>query len=120
MATASRTQPATVIPLKRGNSLILGCTAIGDNGLPLPLASYTITAQARQGEQLVDNLVVEVIDAEAGTFELRAPGDSTTPAWPLGAVDMDIVYAQNLPGGQRLVRSTETFSVVVSRNVTQS
>lgn len=120
MATVSRAQPAMIIPLKRGNSLILGCTATGDNGLPLPLAAYTITAQARQGEQLVANLVVEVINAPAGTFELRAPGDSTTAAWPLGTVDVDIVYTQALSGGQRLVQSTETFCIAVARGVTQS
>lgn len=119
MATQSRTPPV-VIPIKRGDSLILGCRATGDNGVPLPLAAYTVTAQARQGEQLVATLVVQVVDASAGTFELRAPGDSTTASWPLGAVDVDIRYEQTLAGGQRLVRSTESFVINVARGVTQA
>lgn len=106
------------IDIKRGNSLILSCTATGDDGQPLSLLDYTITAQARQGEQLVADLVVELIDANAGTYELRPPGDSTTAAWPIGGVDVDIVYAQTRPGGQRLVVSTDTFCIAVARGVT--
>ncbi len=107
------------IDVKRGDSLVLGCTATGEDGLPIDLATITVRAQARHRGALVADLAVQVLQASAGTYELTAPGDTTTAAWPVGAVDVDIEYAQPASGGRRNVRSTQTFVLHVLPDVTQ-
>ena len=107
------------IPLKRGDSFVLGCTAANAAGQPIDLTVYTVTAQARLADALVANLVVTFVERSQGTFELRAPGDSTTDSWPVGPVEVDIQYQTAGAGGTQLVRSTETFVVDVKKGVTQ-
>ncbi len=107
------------IPHKRGDSFVLGCQAADAQGQPVDLSAYTIAAQVRRNGQLVADLTVEFVDRIAGAYELRAPGDSTTPAWPVGTLEVDVEYRMSGTGGAINVRSTDTFWIEVSADVTQ-
>jgi hypothetical protein len=111
--------PVVRIPLKQGDSFILGCSAADEQGQPLDLTDYAVTSQARQAGRLVADLVVEFVNRPLGEFEIRAPGDSTTPSWPVGPVEVDIQYQKPGLPGLLSVSSTETFVVDVQKGVTQ-
>lgn len=104
--------------LKQGNSFVLGCMATDEAGLPLDLTSMVVRSQVRKGPQLVADLLYVPVEAQLGRYELRAPGDSTTNAWPVGSLEMDIQYASVRPDGVRLVKSTETVRLLFERGVT--
>jgi hypothetical protein len=118
MATASL-YGMEKLDIKRGASLVLGCTARAEDGQAADLTGCTVTAQARKAGQLVAELMVQMLDAPQGTYELAAPGDTTTAGWPVGAVEVDILYAWPPASGRRSVLLTETFVINVKPNVSE-
>lgn len=119
MTTVQRKSSSAVFAIKRGNSLVLGCSARRADGAPFDLTGCTVAAHARRGGQLVAVLVVDFVDAVNGQFELSAPGDTTTADWPLGVVDVDIAYVHPTSTSRRVVQSTDTFFIHVLPTVTE-
>jgi hypothetical protein len=112
--------PPEQIRIKRGDTVRLGCTVFDEANLPADLSLVEVQAQVRQEAEaadLVAQMRVEWVDRAQGRFELWAPGDSTTAGWPLGNLRIDVQYSQSA-GALNIVRSTETFYLLVVRDVT--
>jgi hypothetical protein len=113
--------PPERLVFKRGDTVMLGCTALTDGGVGADLTLVTVAAQVwpeKEGQPKVADLVVEWVDREHGAYELWAPGDSLATDWPTGNLRVDVQYSQPL-GARTLRRSTETFYIYIERNVTR-
>ncbi|HWO99761.1 MAG TPA: hypothetical protein VNL74_03955 [Methylococcus sp.] len=102
------------LELKRGDSLVLDCTARESvRGPAIDLSGWTIRSQIRdRRDALLADLSAAILDAAAGSFRLTGPATST---WAPGSYRMDIEYTD--PGGR--VVSTETLEVRVIEDVTR-
>lgn len=118
MHTHNLQRPPVQIPFKRGDVVMLGCTALDETGAPVDLTGYQVAAEVRTNAGvLVVTMVVEFVERTAGTFELWAPADGRSTAWPLGNLEIDVQYTP--PGGDRpVVRSSETFYLQLVKDVT--
>ena len=84
-------QPS-VIELKRGDTLDLGCTVQAE-GVPLDITGWQIDCWVRApGGRLVHRFAVEVTDPAQGEYSMAASSAETT-AWPPGKLTADIRYA---------------------------
>lgn len=103
---------AKVLEFKVGNTVILGCTALDEAGLPVDLTGVTVESQARSmSGALICEMTFSPINPTIGTYELIAPDEAPFVADPeTGSSDykVDIRYS-TMSGLQPLVRSTETF-----------
>lgn len=107
---------AQVLEFKRGDTVMLGCAAIGEDNLPVNLSTTTITAQIRDGEDtLICNMDVEPVNLAIGTFELWAPEDAPFVA---GDHTIDVQYVSTA-SGRPITRSTETFYIRIVQDVTR-
>lgn len=107
---------AQVLEFKRGDTVMLGCTAIGEDNLPVNLSTTTITAQIRDGEDaLICDMDVVPVNLAIGTFELWAP-DATN--FVPGDHTIDVQYVMTVTG-RPITRSTETFYVRIIQDVTR-
>jgi hypothetical protein len=112
-------RPPAVIPFKRGDVVMLGCTAYDDAGAPANLNQYQVAAEVRTpAGTLVAAMAVEWVDRAAGTFELWAPGDGRATSWPLGNLEIDVQYTATTGGARPMVRSSETFYLQIQKDVT--
>jgi hypothetical protein len=102
------------VQLKRGDTLIMNVTATSDTGSVADLTGWTVRAQLRQGNTLVDTLVYTAVDLPNGRFTLKN-GAAGTTGYPVSTLVCDIEYTD--PSG--VVASTETFGVQVLADVTQ-
>lgn len=104
----------TLPPLKRGDSLQLGCLAKDSDGQPDDLSGVTLRAQARSAMsgQLVAELVIGKADQSThpGEFSISA---ISTDAWPISMLLIDI----ELRVGVAVV-SSETMRLTVLEDVT--
>jgi len=99
---------------------MLGCQAYTETGAPAPLTGITVSAQVwpkKEGSAKVADLEVVFLDQSAGSFELWAPGDSCATNWPVGELAVDVQYSQTV-GERQIVRSTETFYILIERDIT--
>jgi hypothetical protein len=114
--------PPERIVVKRGDAVMLGCTAFDETGAGADLSLVTVKSQVwpeKDGQPMVAEMVVEWVDRPNGAFELWAPGDGLATDWPTGNLRIDIQYSQPQPGARVLRRSTETFYIYIERDVTQ-
>lgn len=97
---------------KRGDTLLL--TAIYKvDGVATSVSAIDIASQIRTNRgTLVATMSVTKLPA-TGQFTL-SPVDPNTSAWPLGALQCDIEFSE---GGN--IRSTETFTLVVTQEITK-
>lgn len=105
------------IDFKRGDTVVIGCSAKDDMGAAMDLTNIEVKAQVRNPEKnmvLVSDFDVEWVNRTQGTFELWAD-DSTN--WPVGELHMDIEY--KIPGTRELIRSTETIKLNMLEDVTR-
>ena len=98
------------ITIKRGDTFAVQGTVsgLGANGL----TNWTIKSQVRMGRSLVCNLVVTIINAITGIYQLTY---TNTAAWPTTILQADIKYTTDT--GQ--VISTETFEIECKAGVTE-
>jgi hypothetical protein len=105
----------TTIQIKRGDTLRLPCRAWAAEGVPQPLAGWSIRSQVRYPSgALAAALEVVITDEDNGFYDLIARPE-VTDLWKLGAARMDIEYTT--PAGD--VSSTETFRLSVKRDETR-
>lgn len=106
------TLPATIAPIKRGDSFYLACV-YKQNNVATDVDQYTIRAQVRDSS---DNLVQELIVQKAnqttnpGVFVLSA---GIISDWPIDLLRCDIQFSE-----EQTVRSTQTFMIPVEEDVT--
>lgn len=101
------------IAFKRGGDFLLNC-ALVDNGLPVPITGWQVDCWLRGKDgKLVQRLVFDLVNADAGQYRLTAPPVQTS-IWPVGDLDGDIRY---LDGAGRVMH-TATFSVDVLPAIT--
>lgn len=107
------------IDFKRGDSVVIGCSAKNDAGVAMDLTGVQVRAQVRVPDtgSLVATFDVEWINRAQGTFELWAQDSTPSSAWPLGELHMDIEY--EIPGPRTLVRSTETIKLNILEDMTK-
>jgi hypothetical protein len=109
---------------KRGDSMMLGCVALDELDAPVDLSAVQVAAQVRDAAgKLVATLVVDPVDLVLGSYELWAPGEGYTDAWPLGDLYVDVQYTQpagGAPGARPLRRSSETFYIAITRDETRT
>lgn len=106
--------------VKRGDTLVLGCAAQDAAGLPVDLAGITIRAQLRtERGALLSDLVVDLVNAAQGTYELSLPGTGRLNA-PAGVYLVDVEYSALVGAGPReMARSTRTLRLGVVAGVTE-
>ncbi|PTX39405.1 hypothetical protein IQ03_04976 [Gemmobacter caeni] len=98
--------------IKRGDSLSLGCIYADALGRPKSLTGITVTSALRGPDGVTRALIVTVLDAAAGQFEITlAPAQ--TAALPLGAHAWDMKFAV----GGRVYR-TLTDTIHIDQEVT--
>lgn len=95
----------TIIPLKRGDTLVL------DANLAMDITGWQIRCQVRFGV-FVRELTATVQDSAAGKYRLEYIG--STADWPVRELLSDIEYT--LPNGQ--IVSTETFAIQIIEDIT--
>lgn len=101
------------IDLIRGDDLLIRGKVM-DDGRTADLAGETWRSQIRSDRgQLIATLVVRVIDAADGTFELSAPAGETQ-YWPTGRHQADIEFTR---GARRA--SSPAYSINVLPDVTR-
>lgn len=83
-----------------------------DTGSPVDLTDWSIRAQIRQGDTLIFNLTVTVVDAENGLFRLSATA-AQTDLWAAGSHSCDVEFTDDSSN----VFSTETFNVVILEDI---
>ncbi len=102
------------LPLKRGDTLNINCSVVGEDNLPMDLTGYTISCHVRaEFGKLVQKLTIIETDLPEGEYTLWTDAEKTA-LWPLGLLYSDIEYI--MPGGR--VVSTETFHVRVFKDWT--
>lgn len=107
------------IDFKRGDTIVIGCSAKDDAGAAMNLTGIEVKAQVRVPDTgvLVADFDVEWVNRAGGTFELWGSESKPSSQWPLGELHMDIEYA--LPGTRNLVRSTETIILYILADITK-
>lgn len=107
---------AKVFEFKVGDTVILGCTAKGSDGNPYSLSGVSINSQVRdQDGVLICSMIVSVVNAAIGTFEIRAPADAP---FVTGDFKIDVQYGIPSSSGE-VIRSTETFYLRMIEDVTK-
>lgn len=107
------------ITIKRGDTFRLRVQAQDVAGDGVSLAGIAIAAQVRTADgALIDALVVDVTESLDGRFELIATGNSTTEAWPVGQLRIDVQYEQ-ADGPLTIRRSSNTIRLSCIEDVTQ-
>lgn len=104
--------PATLQPIKRGDSFSLACEYKQD-GVGTSVELYTIRAQVRDSsDNLVQELTVQKADqtTHPGVFVLLA---GIISSWPIDLLRCDIQFSE-----EQTVRSTQTFMIPVEEDVT--
>lgn len=105
-----------VIEFKLRDTVMLGCMALGEDGLGVDLTSVDVAAQVRDAEgALTCDMEVEPVVLADGTYELWAPADTV---WAVGDFSIDVQYTDTA-GPRALVRSSETFYIRMIQDVTQ-
>lgn len=99
------------LPFKRGDSFILD-GAVSENSAAIDITGWSIKAQVRYADQLVEELACTVVSAAAGTYRVASAGTQT---WPVGTLQADVQYTTD--SGQ--IVSTETFLITCSADVTR-
>lgn len=97
--------------IKRGNTFILQCQVLED-GEPRDCTGWTVASQIRFGCDFVVDLVFNWIDQTEGTFQLYY---EDTTAWPVGNLQMDILYTTE---NDQLI-STENLTITCIAQVTR-
>lgn len=105
---------------KQGDTFVVTCTWTDSTGAAIPLTGYTVTSQVKvlKYNTFADNLTVAVVNEANGIFTLTASATATT-SWPVtagqyGRMFCDVQFSK---GG--IVTSTETFEIIVLREITQ-
>lgn len=104
---------ACFIAFKRGGDFLLNC-ALVHNGLAVPITGWQVDCWLRGKDgKLVQRLVFDLVNADAGQYRLTAPSTQTA-LWPVGELDGDIRY---LDASGRVMH-TATFTVQVLATIT--
>lgn len=112
---SANAKKAQVLEFKRGDTVMLGCTATGETGTAVNLTGVTVAAQLRDSEgNLICDMEFEPVSLALGTFELWVPS-GTEPV--VGDHKIDIQYTDT-SGTRPLVRSSETFYIRIIGDVT--
>jgi len=83
-----------------------------DTGSPVDITDWSVRAQIRQGDTLIFNLTVTVVDAANGLFRLSATA-AQTDTWSAGSHSCDVEFTDDSSN----VFSTETFNVVILEDI---
>lgn len=102
------------IHCKPGDDFDLRVSEANADGSIPDLTGWTIAAQIRQADDtLIAALTFDGSDLSNGIYYLRASRAATT-SWPVGVALCDLQYTS--PADK--VRSTETFRVVIGKEIT--
>lgn len=97
---------------KRGDTLALSSQLMID-GDPVAIGGWSIRSHVRDAsDRLIEALTPTVASSGSGIFAVKSSG---TANWPLGVLFMDIQLTD--AGG--FVRSTETLTINVTKDITQ-
>jgi len=102
----------SIASFKRGDTFSLVCT-YKDNGVASSVTSIDIDSQIRttRGELICDLVVTKL--ADVGKFTLTATATESA-TWSVGLLQCDIQFSES-----GIVRSTETFNIVVVDEITK-
>lgn len=99
------------ISVKQYDTLAISCEYLDDEGMPLSIANIAIHADMQSmAGVVVDRLSVDIIDIEAGRFELLPTVQKFEP----GTYKIDVLFEGM--SGHRV--SSETFMLTISPAVT--
>lgn len=108
---------ALVFDHKRGDSFeLVGQLLESATGPAVNLAGVTLAAQIRDGEAVIADLLVEVVDAADGRYRLAADY-TAAETWPVKTLALDVQFT--FPGPPALRRSSETVVVRVVKDITR-
>ncbi len=107
---------------KRGASFRVGLVLLEDDGeTPVDLTGKTVTSHIRLARDSdaspVDELVVTVIDASAGSVEITR-GATDTALWPIGVLQWDTRVVDDVDADE--VDISETIELTIDSEVTRS
>ena len=98
----------STLTLKQGSTLELAGSYV-QNGTPIDLSGWQVQSWVRApGGAVLHQFEVEVTDAPAGQYRLRAT-PAQTATWPTPAVTLDIRYTA--PGGDVFYTPTVTLGI---------
>ena len=100
------------IKFKRGDTFNLTCTYKVD-GSPVSVQSFDIDSQIRTRRGALVATLVDEKTQSTGVFNL-SPVNANTSDWPVDVLQCDIQISEN-----GVIRSTDTFSIVVAEEVTR-
>jgi hypothetical protein len=102
----------SITNFKRGDTFSLACIYKVDN-VATSVSAYDIDSQVRDSQgNLIQTLTVTKLP-ETGSFTLTADAEDTA-SWPQSVLKCDLQFSEN-----GIVRSTETFNVVVVNEITK-
>lgn len=107
------------LPFKRGETYHASIDVIDlETNQPADLTEITVKSQIRKGSVEVATLEVVWTDRQNGLYDLVSVDGENTLAWPTGILDQDIIYSK-VEGGRTIIKATDTFQLLVEREVTR-
>jgi len=100
------------IKFKRGDTFSIKCT-YKENGIPVSVSEFDIDCQIRNKRGALIATLVDTKQELTGVFTLE-PTIADTSDWPVDVLKCDIQLSEN-----GVIRSTDTFLVVVSEEITK-
>lgn len=97
---------------KRGDTFSLACV-YKVNGVATSVADFDIDSQLRDTKDNLIQTLTVTKTADVGSFIVAASATDTTD-WPISVLKCDLQFSED-----GIVRSTETFNVVVVNEITK-
>lgn len=105
-----------VYNFKRGDDFNIPMTLTDpdNNGTPVDMTGWTVSAQARYGKNLIETFSCVITDAVQGQFAITAPA-ANTALWPVRELKVDIQFDRPVDGRV----SSKTWYIQVEEDQTQ-
>lgn len=105
---------------KQGDTLTITGTWTDSSGVVIDLTGYTIASQVRvvTGTTFVDDLTAAIVSAAEGSFSVSATATQTA-LWPITKGQYGRTYCDIQFSKAGVVVSSDTFEIVVLRDITQ-
>lgn len=101
------------VEAKRGDTIVLDCTWKNDDGTPLNLTGWTISASAKHTSGVTQAFTPTIVDAVNGLFSLSIDA-ATSAGMPIGDWSVDIQRAD----AAGTTQSSETFTLALLEDIT--
>jgi hypothetical protein len=102
----------SITGFKRGDTFSLACIYKVD-GTATSVSAFDIDSQIRDSQGNLIQTLTATKMPETGSFTLTADAEDTT-LWPVSVLKCDLQFSES-----GIVRSTETFNVVVVNEITK-